>query len=174
MQRVLDTHPNLQFRISVARSSLLVDSIPTRDSATRYATHPLPELEQVAYTERKGKSAKEGLKVKRLEEDAKGLGKGGDRKIREVKKEGDDAEKGKPICKFFNTDQGCRKGRQCKWLHQPDEKRRCFACARHAQLRWTLLQGRRCFEKVLMFLKVDTPRRARLAKKRLHQATRDR
>ena len=128
VHRVLDNHQELQFRISLARSSLLVDSTPTRDSVTRYATHLLAELEQVAYTERKGKNTKDGPKVKRLEEEAKGLGKGGDRKIREVKKEGDDAEKGKPICKFFNTEQGCRKGRQCKWLHQPDEKRRCFAC----------------------------------------------
>ena len=127
--RVLESHQELQFRVSLARSSLLVDSTPTKESVTRYATHLLAELEQVAYTERKPlKQTKDLPKVKRIEEDAKRLGKVGDGKLKEVKKDVEDSEKPKPVCKFYNTDQGCRKGRQCRWLHQPDDRRRCCAC----------------------------------------------
>ena len=42
----------------------------------RYATHLLAELEQMAYTERKAKPTKETPKIKKLEEEPKGLGKG--------------------------------------------------------------------------------------------------
>ena len=124
VHKVLDQNQELRFRVSLARSSLLVDSTPTKDSVTKYATHLMAELEQIAYAERKGNTKKEPHRLKKIEEDAKGLGKGGDRRP----KEGEEAERPKPVCKFFNTEHGCRKGRQCKWLHQPDDKRRCYTC----------------------------------------------
>ena len=32
-------------------------------------------------------------------------------------------------CRFFNTDTGCRKGKECRWLHTVEEgKKRCWVC----------------------------------------------
>ena len=51
----------------------------------------------------------------------KGKGKGKD------KLDGD--EKQKPKCKFYLTDGGCRKGKECGFSHDVrDEKRRCYTC----------------------------------------------
>ena len=128
VQKVLDSHQELRFRISLARSTLLVDSTPNKDSVTRYATHLLAELEQVAYTERKGSVKKEAPKIKRVEEDSKGVGKGiYDHKTKEGAKKDEDGVT-KPPCRFFTSENGCKKGRNCKWLHIPDEKKRCFQC----------------------------------------------
>ena len=32
------------------------------------------------------------------------------------------------VCKFFTTDQGCRKGKGCKWAHVMDDQKRCWNC----------------------------------------------
>ena len=31
-------------------------------------------------------------------------------------------------CKFFLSDAGCRKGKECSWAHIPDGKKRCYGC----------------------------------------------
>ena len=38
------------------------------------------------------------------------------------------AASGEQRCKFFLTDQGCRKGKECSWAHISDGKRRCYNC----------------------------------------------
>ena len=42
------------------------------------------------------------------------------------KKEEESASK--PPCRFFTSENGCKKGRSCKWPHIQDEKKRCFQC----------------------------------------------
>ena len=117
----------------MARSTLLVDSAPTKDTVTRYATHLLAEMEQTAYGERKVKAS--NPKIKTVIEDGKGAGKGQSSggKPREVKK--DDVEVTQPErrCRFFNSDAGCRKGKACKWSHIPDDRRRCYTCGSTAR-----------------------------------------
>ena len=168
--QVLDQNQELRFRVSLARSSLLVDSTPTKDSVTKYATHLMAELEQIAYAERKGNTKKEPHRLKKIEEDAKGLGKGGDRRP----KEGEEAERPKPVCKFFNTEHGCRKGRQCKWLHQPDDKRRCYTCGSTNQRQLIHLHAPRHFEKAQKYLLLAALRREVLQAKMLMRALRHR
>ena len=95
---------------------------------TRYATHLLVELEQVAYTEKKVSAKKDTPKIKRVEEESKGVGKGmHDHKTKEGGKKGEDGVN-KPPCRFFTSENGCKKGRNCKWAHIQDDKKRCFQC----------------------------------------------
>ena len=133
--RVLEVHKDLSFRIALARSTLLVDTSPTKEVVSQYAMHLLAEIEQVSHVEKKIASNKvvntkaENPKIRRLEEETKGLGKGGDRKIQEFKK---DNEEKKPPCRFYMSDDGCKKGKSCRWQHVLDEslgsKRRCWTC----------------------------------------------
>ena len=46
--KVLGAHSELSFRIALARSTLMVDTRPTRDVVGQFATHLLAEIEQVA------------------------------------------------------------------------------------------------------------------------------
>ena len=129
IKRPLETNKGLNFRVSLARSTLQVDATPTSSSVTSFALHLLAEFEQIAHQDSGGKKkteiekAKE-LKMKRFEEEGqKGYGKGKD-------KRGDkEKEKEVPKCRFFLTDMGCKRGKECGFSHdQRDEKRRCWGC----------------------------------------------
>ena len=121
-RKVLESNKELQFRVSLARNSLGVDTRPTDITVNQFATHLLAEVEQVSLAEKRAASVgtKGDVKLKAMEVD-KGKGKGKDRL------EGD--EKQKPKCKFYLTDGGCRKGKECGFSHDVrDEKRRCYTC----------------------------------------------
>ena len=101
----------------------------TKHTVDQFATHLLAELEQVAHLDgnQKRTTTKElgkGVgdpKLKKFEKEAgesKGLGKKGEGRDRS----------GFP-CRFFNTETGCKKGRECSWLHQVEgDTRRCWNC----------------------------------------------
>ena len=134
--KILDANPELSFRISLARSSLLIDSAPDRVTVGKFVTHLLAEVEQVAYSERKNpkgpvKELKTEPKVKQVRED------GYAQKTEGYKTKtpenaslggGGDGGNEKPRCRFFNTDAGCRKGKSCGFAHVRDGQKRCFAC----------------------------------------------
>ena len=124
-RKVLESHKDLQFRIQLARSSLGVDTSPTELTVSRFATHLLAELDQVALTKKRSGGAPrvEGPKLKSLETEKqdKGKGKGHER--------GQEEGQGKPRCKFYMSDGGCKKGKLCGFLHDfKDEKKRCWTC----------------------------------------------
>ena len=124
-RKVLESHKDLQFRIQLARSSLGVDTSPTELTVSRFATHLLAELDQVALTEKRSGGAPrvEGPKLKSLETEKqdKGKGKGQER--------GQEEGQGRPRCKFYMSDGGCKKGKLCGFLHDfKDEKKRCWTC----------------------------------------------
>ena len=108
--------------ISLARSTLQVDSTPTSTSVASFALHLIAEFEQVVHQEVNSAPKKIGepeqrkaVKLKKLEEEKS-----------PTRKE-DQKERGK--CKFYLSDSGCRRGKACEWLHdQKDEKRRCWTC----------------------------------------------
>ena len=128
-KRLLEVHKELQFRVSLARSTLGVDTTPTETNVGQLATHLLAEFEQASLTEKKvGAAASRGEAVKlrslEAERGEKGKGKG---KEKSEKSQEDGA--GKVKCRFFLTDQGCRKGRECSFSHElKDEKKRCYVC----------------------------------------------
>jgi hypothetical protein len=124
VKKPLEGNRELNFRVSLARSTLQVDSTPTRDTVGKFATHLLAEMEQIAHLDNNKKSiAKDTAKA--AQPDAKL------KKIEEHSAEGKGwrAEKGNTPCKFFLTEEGCRKGQQCAWKHQVEgDTRRCWAC----------------------------------------------
>ena len=84
-RRVLESHKELQFRIQLARSSLGVDTTPTELTVSRFANHLLAELDQVALTEKRTSASAtkaDGPKLKSMEVDKSGKGKGKDRQDR--------------------------------------------------------------------------------------------
>ena len=120
-RKVLESHKDLQFRIQLARSSLGVDTSPTELTVSRFATHLLAELDQVALTEKRSGGAPkvEGPKLKSLEAEKQDKGKG----------KGQEEGQGKPRCKFYMSDGGCKKGKLCGFSHDfKDEKKRCWTC----------------------------------------------
>ena len=141
-RKILAAHSDLAFRISLARSTLLLDSVPNHTTVGQFADHLLAELEQLHLQERKKKDpavAAPEAKVKELRQEyekgkAKGKGKekGGKperREVREGGKGGNGDGEDPPKCRFFLTETGCRKGRSCDWSHdQTDGRRRCYAC----------------------------------------------
>ena len=128
-RRVLESHRDIQFRVSLVRNTLSVDTTPTSSSVDQLAAHLLAELEQCAMTDKRSitttaKKEVEFPKLKNMEAEAgeKGKGKGRDR-------EKNDEEKSKQKCRCYLTEGGCRKGRECTWSHeQRDELRRCYVC----------------------------------------------
>ena len=71
--RVLDSHRELSFRIALARSTLMVDTRPTKEVVGQFSTHLLAEIEQVAHMEKRTLKAKNDVlpKVKKIEEDGR-------------------------------------------------------------------------------------------------------
>ena len=114
IKRPLEANRDLNFRVSLARSTLQVDATPTASSVTSFALHLLAEFEQVAHQDgghrRKAEAEKaKELKLKRIEEEGqKGSGKGKDK--------GGDQEREAVRCRFFLTDSGCRKGKECSFF----------------------------------------------------------
>eukprot|EP00435_Cladocopium_sp_Y103_P016796 s584_g4.t1 len=129
VRKVVEPNRELQFRISLVRSSLGVDTTPSDLNITQFANHLLAELEQASLSEKRTPSstAKDQAKLKRIE-DSQGSGEG---KSKEKGEEGQSRERQR--CKFFFTDSGCRKGKECRFLHditkeEMAEKRRCWTC----------------------------------------------
>ena len=102
-RKVLDTHADLRFQVTLARSTLLLDSAPTASSVERYVTMLLAECEQIARTEKGDKkSSSMNSSVKPKVNEAKvrkddGEEKGG-------KGKGKSGESKAPVCKYFLTD----------------------------------------------------------------------
>lgn len=126
MRRVLKDNGDLAFRIQLAKSSLQIDTAPTENTVLTYANRLMAEVEQIARQDKKRreetKPAKKDPRMKKAEEEkyppAKGEGKGGK-----------GSEKAGLPCKFFNTEEGCRKGKLCAWAHVVEgDKKRCWNC----------------------------------------------
>ena len=139
-KKVMASNPELAFRVSLARNTLQVDSIPTHQSVGKIANHILAELEQVTHQDRRRETGTtDPPKVKEMRggetapENGKGQGKGKgkDRMSKGNEKGGTGAagNGGEYKCRFYLTDQGCRKGKECAFSHdQTDGRKRCFNC----------------------------------------------
>ena len=69
VKRIVNNHPDLNFRLSLVKSSLLVEAVPTLETVTQYSEHLLAELEQMGQQARKKEVMAESQpKVKKLEE----------------------------------------------------------------------------------------------------------
>ena len=82
-KRILATYPDLHFRLSLTRSTLMIDTIPSQESVGRYAEHVLAELEQLGHQVRKKEIPQQEVqpKIKKFEEGSKGRRKRKERKV---------------------------------------------------------------------------------------------
>ena len=125
MSKVLQGNSSLSFRINLARTTLMVDAVPSESGVEQLAECMLAELDQLSYSKRKGtsSSANQPPKLKKVEETSKG----GDER-RGKGRPNPEVEGRKQPCKFFLSDQGCRKARDCPYGHVLDEEKRCWTC----------------------------------------------
>ena len=126
-KKTLEGNEALRFRVSLARNALQVDTNPTAQSVTQFATHLIAEVDQLSLVEKRSaamNTSSATTKVKKVEKEKEKKEVEG--KVKNVGNASNDAQ---PLCKFFLTDNGCRKGKNCKWSHdQRDECKRCYNC----------------------------------------------
>ena len=117
--KVVSSNPTLQFRINLTRTTLMIDAVPTMQGIEQLAECIMAELDQVSYAKKKA-AVMVPPKMKKLEEP--GRNGGGGRRSEEERKE-------VPKRKFFLSEDGCRRGKGCRFSHdQKDELKRCWAC----------------------------------------------
>ena len=120
-KKILEGNKELNFRISLAKTTLMVESIPQLSTVHQLAEHLIAEVEQVVHLDLRPKKDDGKPTVKRFEAEG-GSGKSGGKG-----KEDSPQKKDEP-CRFFLTDGGCKKGKGCGWKHVLDDQRRCWSC----------------------------------------------
>ena len=123
VKKVASQSPDLNFRLSLVRNALQIDTVPTQESVSHYSEHLLAELEQVCQHARKKETPMEVPKVRKFEEG------GADKEEKRGKgKPREDVESKKSPCRYFLSEAGCRRGKSCPFGHVMDGERRCWNC----------------------------------------------
>ena len=117
-------YPDLNFRLSVVRNALLADTVPTSESVTKYSEHLLAELDQMGQHSKRKEAGEAQPKIKKLEEGSKSE----ERQQRPRWKPQEEFESKRKPCRFFQSDQGCKRSRSCPFGHLMDGERRCWTC----------------------------------------------
>ena len=116
----------LGFRLSTARQELGIDHRPTRETVTEMAEYLQAEAEELALTLGVRPTAQPNAQtsatipaVKAFSYNQGGADQG----------ESDRPRNPKAPCKFWKSDDGCRKGVECTYLHDTAEmKGKCYGC----------------------------------------------
>ena len=126
-QPLVRLSPQCAFRLSTVRAALQVDTMPTQDGARAFAETLLAEGE-VAYHASEPKGAVK-IKAAQLPERPEKVEKpeAGDHKWEPGSRRGDGKRQLQP-CRFFMTDDGCRRGANCSFAHEGDKSGRCWTC----------------------------------------------
>lgn len=111
MKKLVTLYPDLNFRLSLVRNALLVDTVPTFESVTKYSEHLLAELEQLGQHAKRNESADVQPKLKKLEESNHY----DDKQQRPKGKPQEEFESKKKPCRFFLSEGGCKRGRACPY-----------------------------------------------------------
>ena len=138
-KKLADRNSDFQFKISLARTELRVDSRPSQDTALRYFQHLLAEVEQMGPTKAKPSTAAAALSAQAMAvaaEDAQQRPRAGQGQQPKVPTQTPTSPKegkgeGKGSCKCFVSEQGCSRGRACRYLHdwsQVVKAERCLVC----------------------------------------------
>eukprot|EP00435_Cladocopium_sp_Y103_P052700 s362_g16.t1 len=126
---IIKSSTQMAFRLNSTRAHLMVDINPTLGSVTTFADAVMAEAEGLLHA---GAQVNTTVKVKALNQEAvdpppKGEGKGS--------KGADRADRaGKAVCKFFGTEDGCKKGQDCTYIHDwstldKSGPPRCWTCS---------------------------------------------
>eukprot|EP00439_Symbiodinium_sp_Y106_P072982 s3287_g13.t1 len=124
VRKVSEKNPDLQFKISLARTELRTESRPTQDTALRFFQHLLAEIEQLGPSKSRNSSRKASAAA------ASSMTTADDAQAK-VRGAQDGKGEGKGSCKWFVSDQGCSRGRACRFLHdwsQVVKAERCLVC----------------------------------------------
>ena len=140
VRRTAEAHSDFKFRVALAKTELQIDSRPSQQNVMKFLQHLLAELEQLGAGNKKHGSstatpssttttptaattpAPPSLKGMQPVADGSGGGKG-------KQKGGVPAQK-RP-CQWFGTDQGCKNGKQCTFVHSwtgLNRGERCLLC----------------------------------------------
>lgn len=119
--RVVNANPTLLFRLNLTRTTLMIDTIPTKTSLEQWAECLMAEFDQLSYAKKKKMGTAGQPKIRKAKEEEKAAQWGGGKP--------DQPKKEPPKCKYFLTEDGCKRGKQCRWSHdQRDDQRRCWQC----------------------------------------------
>ena len=124
-------HPEMSFRLSLARSELQLQHRPTQETVLKFYDHALAELQQTM--PRSGKLTQGGDEQPRLRAVDGQAGTGETTQARSASTSPTKGS-GKPqaSCKFFQSEAGCRRGTACKYAHdfasKEKKKQRCWHC----------------------------------------------
>ena len=144
IEQIVKASNQAAFRTSATRAALGVDVTPTLESVLNFADMLTAEAEALAISEiqpqNEVKSNPPTTKVKAMstvfeEKPDKGAGKS--------KGDGKQEER---VCRFWGSEDGCRKGQDCRFKHEwgsLEKKGRCFGCSstKHTLRRSALRQG---------------------------------
>ena len=130
MKKVVQTFPELSFRLSLVRNGLLVDTVPTHETVSQYSEHLLAELEQMGQQAKRREAPQDAPpKLRKVEENSKL-----EEPTKNFGKPNEETDGKKKPCGFFLTDAGCKRGKSCQFLHNLDGQRRCWTCGSKAHL----------------------------------------
>ena len=126
VKKTAESFPDFKFRMALARTELQIDTRPTQDNVMRYLQHLLAELEHLGGSKKPTATAGATSAVPTTTAATttlKGLQTPSDAAPRAKAKSV--AEK---PCKYFATDDGCRRGKECTYLHAWDGLQRSDRC----------------------------------------------
>ncbi|CAE7246860.1 TY2B-DR3 [Symbiodinium sp. CCMP2456] len=137
VKKILGEHADINFRISMLRYTLEVDTRPTLHGAKSLQQALLSELEQVAYRGRQSGTTAPAVKAIA----AGAPPSTGGRSDGQVGGAANGSESGSPTrqpkakakasCKFYLSDKGCSRGSACTFSHvftRKEKMGRCWAC----------------------------------------------
>ena len=124
-------HPEVSFRLALARNDLQLQNRPTSDTVLKYYDHVLAELQQTSPVRGTGRGNQPVEDQPRLRAVDGQAGTGGTSVSTPTGSPTKAGAKG-GACKFFQSEGGCRRGAACKYPHDfasKEEKRaRCWFC----------------------------------------------
>ena len=131
-RKLAEKNSDLQFKISLAKTELRVESRPTQDTALRFFQHLLAEVEQLGPGKAQRTSATHAAATTATTStDPKTKGAQVTPKSQPTSPKEGKGEGKSQVCKWFATDQGCGRGRGCRYLHdwtQVVKAERCLVC----------------------------------------------
>ena len=132
VKRVLQDHGGIQFRVNMLRYTLEVDAKPTLRSVQDLHQSLLAEFEQVAFRGRQRATTNPSAASLKAMANSTSTTTAPSSTATSAPEDGSPGKgtKGAP-CKFFLTDQGCKRGAACKFNHDVDRKQRqgrCWTC----------------------------------------------
>ena len=124
IKKIVDGHRDMSFKLSMAKQSLQLPHVPTQASVMMYTDHVLAELQQIVPLAKEGVPRNDTLKLRGVQAEGSG-------QVPSSPSAGSPS-RGKSICKYFASDDGCRRGAACKYEHsfagKDDKRQRCWTC----------------------------------------------